>query len=62
MGPAGNIAAQAWNALLAVRGANEFNQQARRNPVPRSTRKPKGVKSEGERNADQILERYTRGR
>lgn len=62
MGPAGNAAAQLWNAVLAVRGGLEYNQQARLNPVPRSTRKPKGVKSDPERAADEVLERYSRGR
>jgi endonuclease YncB( thermonuclease family) len=60
MGPAGNIAAQAWNALLAVGGARDYNRQAEQNPVPRKTRTPRGVRSEAERDADRILERYTR--
>ena len=62
MGPSGNLAAQSWNASLAVLGAGEQRQRASQNPAPRRYQKPKSAKSEGERNADQILERYTRGR
>ena len=62
MGPSGNLAAQSWNASLAVLGAGEQRQRASQNPAPRRYQQPKSAKSEGERNADQILERYTRGR
>jgi hypothetical protein len=58
MGAAGNIAAQAWNALLAVGGAQDYNRQAAQNPVPRKTSKPKGVKSEAERRADEVVAAY----
>ena len=62
MGKAGNIAAQAWNALLAVGGARDYNRQAKQNPVPRKTRTPKGVKSEAERRADEVVAGYTAAR
>jgi hypothetical protein len=58
MGKAGNIAAQAWNALLAVGGARDFNQQASQNPAPRKTHTPKGVRSEAERRADEVVAGY----
>jgi hypothetical protein len=41
---------------------HDYNRQAAQNPVPRKTRTPKGVRSDAERDADQILEQYTRGR
>lgn len=62
MGKAGNIAAQAWNALLAVDGARDYNRQAAQNPVPRKTRTPKGVKSEAEHKADEVLAGYRQSR
>ena len=62
MGPAGNIAAQAWNALLAVGGARDYNRQAAQNPVPRKTRTPKGVRSEAERRADELVAGYLQPR
>ena len=62
MGKAGNIAAQAWNALLAVGGARDYNRQAVQNPVPRKTRTPKGVRSEAERRADEVVAEFTRSR
>jgi endonuclease YncB( thermonuclease family) len=57
MGPAGNVAAQSWNALLAVLGAREYNQQAEQNPVPKTYRRVKAVKTERERRAEEVLER-----
>ena len=62
MGKAGNIAAQAWNALLAVGGARDYNRQAAQNPVPRKTRTPKGVRSEAERRADELVAGYLQPR
>ena len=46
--------------LLALGGARDYNRQAAQNPVPRRSRAPKGVKSEGEQNADRILDEYMR--
>jgi endonuclease YncB( thermonuclease family) len=62
MGKAGNIAAQAWNALLAVGGAHDYNRQAAQNPVPRKTRTPKGVRSDAERRADEVVAGYLQPR
>ena len=62
MGDAGGPAAQAWNAYLAWRGALDYNQQARLNPVPRTHRAPKGFRSDAERRADRILKQYMRNR
>ncbi|HMP76852.1 MAG TPA: thermonuclease family protein, partial [Kiritimatiellia bacterium] len=57
MGGSGNVAAQSWNALLAVLGAREFNQQAAQNPVPKTYRRVKALKTERERRAEEVLAR-----
>ena len=59
MGPAGNLAAQSWNASLAVLGAGEQRQRASQNPAPRRYQKPKNVTTRAERRADEVVDSYT---
>ena len=60
MGASGNVAAQTWNAALAVLGAREFNQKASARPGDIVYRPPKAVKTRYETDAQQVLDERRR--
>ena len=56
MGASGNVAAQTWNAALAVLGAREFNAKANARPNDLVFKAPKALQSEYEKDAQQVLD------
>jgi endonuclease YncB( thermonuclease family) len=56
MGAPGNVAAQTWNAALAALGAQEYNAKAAARPSETVFRPPKAVKTEYEKQAQEVLD------
>jgi hypothetical protein len=60
MSAPGNVAAQTWNAALAVLGAQEFNAKAAARRGDTVFRPPKATRTEYEKHIQDVLERRKR--
>lgn len=58
MGGSGNLTAQAWNAALAIMGAQEYNAKAAYNTAPTKYPAPAGYKTEFQQQAASVADTH----